>query len=101
MKRITGQAAAMLLLVALSLCARTMKAESPGVPPPSLDSAEITIPKAIVRAYQSQVHPTYIRWLANGDGIEDSLAAFELFLTVHPVNRYEAWCYTLLYIRSH
>lgn len=91
-----------MLCLGIALLAGTVvQAEMPAVPPPSLETAEITIPKAIIRAYQSQVHPAYVRWLANGDGIEDSLAAFELFLTVNPVNRYEAWCYTVLYVRSH
>lgn len=76
-------------------------AESPAVPPPGIETAEIAISKAIIRAYESQVHPAYLRWLADGDGIADSLAAFELFLAMQPVNRHEAWCYMVLYTRSH
>ena len=79
-----------------------VQAEMPAVPPPNIGTEELTIPKAMIRAYLSQVHPSYLRWLANGDGgAEDSLAAFELYLSMQPVNRFETWCYTQLYIRSH
>jgi hypothetical protein len=91
------------LIVASSvvLCGRVLQAEMPALPPPGVETAEIAIPKAIIRAYESQVHPAYLRWLVNGDGIADSLAAFELFLAMQPVNRHEAWCYMVLYTRSH
>lgn len=78
-----------------------VQAEMPAVPPPSLGTEEISIPKAMIRTYETQVHPTYLRWLANGDGAEDSLPAFEFFLSMQPVSRYERWAFTLLYIRSH
>jgi hypothetical protein len=87
--------------VAISLTSRVACAEGGSPPPPGIDDAEIAIPKAIIRAYESQVHPAYLRWLANGDGIADSLAAFELFLGMQPVSRHEAWCYMVLYTRSH
>jgi hypothetical protein len=83
------------------LAGAIVQAEMPAVPPPSLSTEILTIPKAMIRAYQTQVHPSYLHWLANGDGGEDSLAAFELFLSMQGVNRYEAWCFTELYIRSH
>jgi hypothetical protein len=56
----------------------------------------------MIRAYLSQVHPNYLRWLGNGDGSgEDSLAAFTVYLSTQSVNRFEHWCFTQLYIRSH
>ena len=87
--------------VAISRTSRVACAEGGSPPPSRVDAAEIVVSKALLRAYESEVHPAYLRWLANGDGIEDSLAAFELFLAMLPVSRHEAWCYMVLYTRSH
>ena len=78
----------------------SVRGESPGAPPPSLGSEQTAIPRGIRRVFASSVYPSYLHWLANGDGNEDSLAAFTLFLLSQPVNRHEHWCYVQLYLET-
>jgi hypothetical protein len=86
---------------AISLADGSARAEGGSPPPPGIGEEAIEIPKAIRRSYLSQVHPEYLRWLGNGDGGTDSLAAFTLFLSMQPVNRFEQWYYIQLYLLSH
>jgi len=74
-------------------------AEGGGPPPPSIapTAGEIRIPKAILNRYLEQVHPGYLEWLASGDGPKDCLPAFELYLTLNPVTRFERECFVVLY----
>lgn len=78
----------------------SVRGESPGAPPPSLGSEQIEIPRGIRRVFQSSVYPSYLHWLGNSDGNEDSIASFTLFLMTQPVNRHEHWCFVQLYLET-
>ncbi len=102
MRRLLTTFALLTLAAYLGGTDRAARAEGGAPPPPGFGDDQLTIPKELIRAYLSQVHPSYLRWLGNGDGSgEDSLAAFTIYLSTQPVNRFERWCFTQLYIRSH
>jgi hypothetical protein len=95
------------LALALVTLGAAMYAGQPAVhadtitpPPPGLGTAEIEIPRGIRRVFATTVYPSYVHWLANGDGNEDTLATFLTFLLTQPVNRHEHWCYVQLYLET-
>ena len=68
-------------------------------PPPSIapPPPEIYIPKAIRKRFSAQVYPDYLQWIGSSEGQSDCIAAFELYLVLHPVNQFEQFCYMQLY----
>lgn len=78
-----------------------VRADSPAVPPPSVEDGQILIPRHLVRLYATVVHPDYVRWLQNGDGLQDSVASFTLYVSLCPMSNHERWCYITLYNQSH
>ena len=93
-------AATLLIACAALLSGPAIHAEMPALPPPSIATTpgEIRVPKALQRAFLEQVYPSYLAWLGSGDGPEDSLPAFEFYLTLHPVHRFEHDCFVRMYI---
>lgn len=88
-------------LVAIALvCGAGAHGDSPAVPPPSLEEGQLVVPKHLMRMYAIFVHPEYVRWLGNSDGLEDSLATFTLFVSLQPMSNFERWCFTTLYAQS-
>jgi hypothetical protein len=55
------------------------------------------IPKAVRLHFLTIIHPGYVHWIGGSNGMTDSIAAFQMYLAMQPMTRFERSCYCWLY----